>query len=70
MGARGRELEIRSRQHAEENLQDFTKIALRGLRERLSTPQLRGCSSVVERHLAKVDVVSSNLITRSIFKTC
>jgi len=27
----------------------------------------RGCSSVVERNLAKVDVVSSNLITRSIF---
>jgi hypothetical protein len=26
-----------------------------------------GCSSGVERNLAKVDVVSSNLITRSIF---
>gem|GEM_PF-6450998 len=26
-----------------------------------------GCSSVVERDLAKVDVVSSNLITRSIY---
>lgn len=26
----------------------------------------RGCSSVVERHLAKVDVESSNLFTRSI----
>ena len=28
---------------------------------------MSGCSSVVERDLAKVDVVSSNLITRSIF---
>jgi hypothetical protein len=28
----------------------------------------RGRSSVVERHLAKVDVVSSNLIARSIFQ--
>ncbi len=28
----------------------------------------RGRSSVVERHLAKVDVVSSNLIARSIFR--
>ena len=27
----------------------------------------RGCSSVVERDLAKVDVESSNLFTRSIF---
>ena len=28
---------------------------------------VRGCSSGVERNLAKVEVVSSNLITRSIF---
>jgi hypothetical protein len=54
---------------------DFLKIALENratpgtITARLaSARQLKsGCSSGVERNLAKVDVVSSNLITRSIF---
>ena len=34
-------------------------------RERLFEPTLRGCSSVVEHLLAKEDVASSSLVTRS-----
>ena len=37
-----------------------------GRRERLFEPTLRGCSSVVEHLLAKEDVASSSLVTRSL----
>src|SRR5947207_13950361 len=39
-------------------------------RERLFEPTLRGCSSVVEHLLAKEDVASSSLVTRSSLRWC
>src|SRR5438477_2301186 len=41
------------------------KMLRRRRRERLFEPTLRGCSSVVEHLLAKEDVASSSLVTRS-----
>ena len=52
-----------------ENIALFAKISLskQDVRVKSSRPRQSGCSSVVERDLAKVDVESSNLFTRSIF---
>jgi hypothetical protein len=41
----------------------------KGARDYLA-PILRGCSSVVEHLLAKEDVASSSLVTRSSFERC
>src|SRR5207248_737737 len=41
------------------------KMLRRRRHERLFEPTLRGCSSVVEHLLAKEDVASSSLVTRS-----
>jgi hypothetical protein len=42
------------------------KLALARTSDNLLAAQESGCSSVVERNLAKVDVDSSNLFSRSI----
>ena len=44
------------------------KVAPRGRLDIIVSPQNCGCSSVVEHLLAKEDVASSSLVTRSIVK--